>query len=94
MLKAVHFVSYRIKVLLLVFQQTWKHLSSKVCEILEELRAVQVCLRAPLCVCSGIFEQANVCCLRLNMNPGAYSETGLQGKQINRKTAPSEEPVC
>lgn len=46
-LKAVHFVSYRIKVLLLlVFQQAWKHLSSKVCEILEELRAVQVCVLA------------------------------------------------
>lgn len=26
------------------FHQAWKHLSSKVCEILEELRAVQVCV--------------------------------------------------
>lgn len=50
MLTTVYFVSYRIKVLLLlVFKQAWKHLSSKVCEILEELRAVQVCV----CVGAG-----------------------------------------
>ena len=24
--------------------QAWKHLSSKVCEVMEELRAVQVCM--------------------------------------------------
>lgn len=55
MLKAEHFVNYRIKLFpLLVFQQAWKHLSSKVCEILEELRAVQVCMCACMPSCTYV----------------------------------------
>lgn len=77
--------SYWIKLLLSLYQ-AWKHLSPKVCEILEELRAVQVCV--------SVWASTGVCCLQLKPQPVTYSGSRLQGKQINRKTASSKLAVC
>lgn len=81
----LHFGATKENVLLSC-QQAWKHLSSKVCEILEELRAVQVCVRV------GVFEQAHtyvVCNWRLG-----WSHIVKLGCRANKSIEKQLQAMC
>lgn len=76
----LHLWSYWIKLLLCLYQ-AWKHLSSKVCEILEELRAVQVCV--------SVWASTGVCCLQLKAQPVTYSGIGCRANKSIQKQLPA-----
>lgn len=96
--KSLHFVSYKENFSCLSNRlgnicpprcaRSWR--SYELCRCVHLL--VCVCVLVHLFRC--VWASTRVCCLQLNMSLVTYCETGLRGKQINRKTASSYEPMC